>query len=691
MPEVLSPAGSPAALEAALRAGADAVYFGMGGFNARKNAENFDDGALTGAVASCHGRGVKAYLTLNTLARTDELPAALRTAEKAAAAGMDGVIVQDLGLAALLRRAAPALPLHASTQMSVHTPAALSYLKKLGFVRVVAAREMSREELAALCGAARGLDMEVEVFVHGALCMCVSGQCLLSAVLGGRSGNRGLCAQPCRLPFRAEGSAGYDLSLKDMSLIDHIAALKEMGAASLKIEGRMKRPEYVAAATAVCRLAVDGVSPSAELREALEGVFSRSGFTDGYFTGRTGPQMFGRRTEQDQQRSAAVLSGLHELTRRERQSVPVDGVFTLRAGRPARLTLTDGLHRAEAEGPVPEPAVHRPLDQGTAGERLSRLGGTCFYMRTFSAGIEPGLALSASALSALRREAAGKLAGLRERAAPLAFHMPDLTLRAPARREGRPGLVARFADARQLPAGLDALGLRAVCLPVEADLSALELPAGTEVWVHLPRGLFGREDWVRERLLRAKEAGVKTALCGNLSAAALAGEAGMAVQWDTGMNLFNAHAVHTAAGLGAAGAVLSAEATLAECREMLRASPIPCGLYAYGRLPLMLTRNCPGRNRAGGADCTACGGSCRISDRKGVSFPVMCRAGCSELYNSRPVWMADRLRELADFDYLLLSFTTEDRDACAGVLEAYRAGGKPPASFTRGLLYRGVE
>lgn len=691
MPEVLSPAGSPAALEAAVRAGADAVYFGMGGFNARKNAENFDDGALTGAVASCHGRGVKAYLTLNTLVRTDEMSAALRTAEKAAAAGMDGVIVQDLGLAALLRKAAPSLPLHASTQMSVHTPAALLFLKELGFVRVVAAREMSGEELAELCRVARELDMEVEVFVHGALCMCVSGQCVLSAMLGGRSGNRGLCAQPCRLPFRTEGGAGYDLSLKDMSLIDHIAALKEMGAASFKIEGRMKRPEYVAAATAVCRLAADGQTPSPDLRAALEQVFSRSGFTDGYFTGQTGPAMFGRRTEADQQKSAAVLTGLHELTRRQRQSVPVDGRFILRAGEPARLTLTDGLHTAEAAGQVPEPAVNRPLDGQTARERLSKLGGTCFYMRDFSAELDPGYILSASALGALRREAAEKLTGLRERTSPVPFQMPDLSFRADRRPAGRPGLVARFARLEQLPAGLDAFGLRAVCLPVEADLRAAGVPDGTELWVHLPRGLFGRDDWVREKLRSAKAAGATAALCGNLSAAALAGQAGMAVQWDTGMNLFNAYALETAVGLGAAGALLSAEATLADCRDMLERSPIPCGLFAYGRLPLMLTRNCPGKNRAGGPDCAACAGRCEVSDRKGVRFPIACRAGCSELYNSRPVWMADRLRELEGFDYLLLSFTTEDKKDCAGVLEAYRTGGKPPAEFTRGLLYRGVE
>ncbi len=703
MPEVLSPAGSLASLEAAIRAGADAVYFGLGGFNARKNAENIDDGALVGAVASCHIQGVKAYLTLNTLVREDELPAALHTAELAAAAGMDGLIVQDIGLASLLRRAAPGLPLHASTQMAVHTPAALPLLKEMGFCRVVAAREMSRDELAAFCRAARELDMEVEVFVHGALCMCVSGQCYMSAMLGGRSGNRGLCAQPCRLPFRVEGGSGFDLSLKDMSLVDHIAQLGKMGVASLKIEGRMKRPEYVAAATAVCRMAADGQRPPDSLRRQLEQVFSRSGFTDGYFTGQTGPAMFGRRTESDQQRSADVLAGLHELTRQPRQSVPVKGLFTLEAGRPSRFSLTDGQLLGEAEGPVPEPARSRPLDAVRASAQLSKLGGTCFTMEDLTCRIEEGYTLPASALNALRRQAAGELAALRGKTRPIPFSMPVRPAETPSAvsppgegvlspaGKGNPGRVAWFSHPGQLPENLASYGLAALCLPVETDFASLSLPAGLPVWAHLPRGLFGRDDWALEKLAAARAAGVHTALCGNLSAAALARRAGMQAVWDFSMNLFNPPALEQAADLGAAGAVLSAELTLQDGASLLRsAHSVPWGLFAYGRLPLMLTRNCPGRNR-GPSACKTCGGECTLTDRKHVDFPVRCRAGCSEIYNSRPLWMADRLGEIRDFDFLLLYFTLEDAETCAAVLAAYRDGGPPPAAFTRGLLYRGVE
>ena len=694
-PEVLSPAGSPASLEAAVRAGADAVYFGLRDFNARRNAANFDDGALPGAVSSCHGRGVRVYLTLNTLVRGNEMSRALETARAAAAAGVDGMIVQDLGTARLLRTAAPDLHLHASTQMTIHTPAALPILKEMGFCRVVAAREMSREELAELCAAARELDMEVEVFVHGALCMCVSGQCYLSAMLGGRSGNRGLCAQPCRLPFAVEKGTGFDLSLKDMSLVDHIDALKEMGVASLKIEGRMKRPEYVAAATAVCRMAVDGETPPPDLRGALEAVFSRSGFTDGYFQGTTGPHMFGHRTEADVRRTAAALSGLHGLTRRERQSAPVRGVLTVRRGAPCRLCLSDGTHTVQAEGPVPEEARNRPLDGETAFAYLKKLGGTCFYLDRLDCHLDEGVTLPASVLNGLRRQAAQELADARQTVRPISFAKlrPADLLTGPCPASGRPGRVARFARLEQVPENVTDCGLQAVCLPVETDFSGVSLP-GVELWAHLPRGLFGRDAWAAKRLQAAYAAGVRTALCGNLSAAALAGAAGMRVQWDFGMNLMNSHSLEAAAGSGAVGAVLSAECTLEQCREIMEASrPIPCGVFAYGRLPLMLFRNCPGRNRAKGGEnvCAACGGQCRITDRKGIDFPIQCRAGCAELFNSRPIWMADRLKELDDFDFLLLYFTVEDRQTCARVLEAYNAGGGPPAAFTRGLLYRGVE
>ena len=342
-PEILSPAGSSESLIAAVRSGADAVYLGSKNFSARRNAENFGAAELKDAVGYCHERGIKVYLTLNTMIKSKELSSAFETAEEAYASGADGIIISDLGLADILRREIPDFPLHGSTQLSVHSPAALSILKEKGFSRIVLAREMSREQISEFCEEAKKQKIETEVFVHGALCMSLSGQCLLSSMIGERSGNRGLCAGPCRLPFCANGSDKnrYDLSLKDLSLINHIDELKAIGVDSLKIEGRMKRPEYVAAATAVCRLRADGKEDKA-LEKNLMKIFSRSGFSDGYFISNTGKEMFGTRTKDDVISSAEAIKQIHELYRKERNSVPLKMDFTAISGKPVRLTVTDG-------------------------------------------------------------------------------------------------------------------------------------------------------------------------------------------------------------------------------------------------------------------------------------------------------------------------------------------------------------
>ena len=314
-PEILAPAGSPQALIAAVRSGADAVYLGIKGLNARRSAENFDDDQLKEAVAYCHKHNVKVHLTLNTLVSDGELEKAQEAVRLACESGVDAIIVQDIGLAELIHRNAPEMPLHASTQMSVQTAAGLKRLKKLGFTRAVLPRELSKEEIKKLC---ENSPIELECFVHGALCMCVSGQCLFSAVLGSRSGNRGACAQPCRLPFGVENGTGHDLSLKDLSLIDYIAEMAEMGVCSFKIEGRMKRPEYVAAAVKACRNSVDGVADNA-LRDDLRSVFSRSGFTDGYYRNKLGYDMFGIRRKDDVTAASGVLKKLEKLYEKEKR------------------------------------------------------------------------------------------------------------------------------------------------------------------------------------------------------------------------------------------------------------------------------------------------------------------------------------------------------------------------------------
>ena len=242
-PELLCPAGSPAAFDAAIEAGADAIYLGLPSFNARINANNFTPADIGAAFSRAHAYGVKIYVTLNTLVFDRERDDFLRTAESAYLAGADGFIVADLGVAALIRQSMPDIELHASTQVSGHNVSAAQKLKELGFTRMVCAREMSEEDL---CTFTKNSPIEAEVFVHGALCVCHSGQCLFSSLVGGRSGNRGECAQPCRLPYaKGSGSSAYPLSLKDLSLAAHVDKLCDMGIASFKIEGRMKSPEYV--------------------------------------------------------------------------------------------------------------------------------------------------------------------------------------------------------------------------------------------------------------------------------------------------------------------------------------------------------------------------------------------------------------------------------------------------------------
>ena len=377
---------APEALTAAIRGGADAVYLGAVSFNARRNAHNFDAAALCEAAALCHSRGVKLYLTLNTLIRQDEIPDAVRLAEQACQLGLDALIIQDVGLAARIRAAAPEMPLHASTQLSCHTPAGVRELRDMGFSRVVLAREMSRDEIAACAGQG----VELEVFVHGALCMSVSGQCYLSAVLGGRSGNRGLCAQPCRLPFTAVRSkADSDeraLSLRDLSLYEFVGDMAEIGVSSLKIEGRMKRPEYVAAASRCFSMARDALfSPGqkgadSELLSDLQSVFSRSGFTNGYYTARRDSSMFGARTYEDVTAAAPVLKRLARLYDKEVPRVPVSLTFTMKTGEPPDRTGSG--ERRHGYGDMPERAVRLPLDGSRAKRSLKKPEAPLYRVRS---------------------------------------------------------------------------------------------------------------------------------------------------------------------------------------------------------------------------------------------------------------------------------------------------------------------
>ncbi len=687
MIEVLAPAGGRDSFEAAVRSGADAVYFGAGNFNARRNAKNFTVDDMRFAAEYARVRGVKTYLTLNTLTADSELSAALRTAEAAANAGVDALIVQDLGLIRLLREFLPNMPLHASTQMSVHSPEALALLKEMGFERVVVAREMDKASLAALCAEAKRLGLEVEAFVHGALCMCLSGQCYLSSVLGGRSGNRGLCAQPCRLAFGVKNGTGHDLSLKDMSYITHIGEMAEMGITSFKIEGRMKRPEYVAAAVSTVRAAADGHPINPDTEELLSGIFSRSGHTDGYYQSKLGRDMFGIRTDLDAQMTAKMINQAHELYRREFPKVALSANVSIKSGLPLKLTVWDNDgHFVEELGNTPEPALTKAIDDAFVSQKLSKTGGTPYYFENIACDIDYGLSVSAAVLSEMRRRCFEKLTeqrgiydGRRALGNKVDQYQPTKAVAT-----ARPmKTVASFRNVSQIPDDLS--GVAAVVLPCECNFSEVHLPDGIAILADIPRGILHSADKVLEQLKAAKQNGAVGAVCGNLAAFTLAKKAGLPPIAGFGMNVYNSESVSVVGDLGAVASVLSFELSAADIFRLN--GKIPTGIITYGRLPLMLFRNCPGKN---GGGCATCGGRCELTDRKDVTFPVMCRGEFSEMFNSRPLWMFDRKHELKNLDFEVLMFTDESKDRCQEVLTAFKNREVADIEFTRGLYYREV-
>ena len=665
MMEILAPAGSPESLQAAVRAGADAVYLGGGSFSARAFAHNFDDNALREAVRYCHARGVRVHLAVNTLLRDEEIERAVEFVRFACTLPVDAVLVQDTGLLLRLRECAPALPLHASTQMSLHTPQGAAAAGEAGMTRAVLSREMTAAELRETRGA---VSIELESFVHGALCMSVSGQCYFSAMLGSRSGNRGMCAQTCRLPFSAPGGTGHDLSLRDLSMITRMEELRRAGVCSAKIEGRMKRPEYVAAATAACRQSADGLPPDPMLLSDLESVFSRSGFTSGYPDGRLGVEMFGTRTKEDVTgATSAVFARLHGLYREERSRIPVSLFLTIQAGEPVSLTVQDEEgHCAHAVSDViPEPAVNRPLDRERCLAQLQKTGGTPFFCKTAGCSLGEGLSVPVSLLNRLRRQALEELLAQRSRKTPPAFSMPSLE-ETPHLPKGEPAIRAFFTGAEQ------------VC----PEAKACEL-----IWLPLHTSTT--------QLLRLRELGVTQALAGGWGMLPLARELGFTLRGDYGLNIFNSRSLQVLTDIGFVSACLSFELRHQQIRDLRGA--LPREAIVYGRLPLMVTENCLIRNALGckPRDLTGpCRQVHRLTDRRGEEFPVLSVFGCrSEIENGATLYLGDKPEyRRCGLTYARLRFTTESPAECVRVLEAYRSGGgTPPQGHTRGLFYRGVD
>ncbi len=693
MLELLAPAGSMEALRAAVQNGANAVYLGCGQFNARQGAQNFTPQTLTEAVKYCHVRGVAVFLTVNTLVSDHEFQEVSGLIRHAAVSGVDAFIVQDLGIIGLCRQIAPDIPIHGSTQMTVHSLPGVLLCAAWGLKRVVLSRELSREEIRYITA---NSPIEIEVFGHGALCMGYSGQCYLSAAIGGRSGNRGRCAQPCRQSYGyGRWQDRYPLSLKDNCLIQRVKELQEMGVASLKLEGRMKRPEYVAAITGVYRAALDGRPVDREMLQVLHAAFNRQGFTDGYYAGSIGQHMFGVREDAHTDPAfSKQMRQTYELA--EKPLVPITFRAVLTTGR-ATLTVTDSSGRqCTLEGPVPEPARVSELTEDALASRLQKTGGTPYLCTDVQVSITPGITLSAAAINAMRRDVLNMLTAQRARR-----DMPRLSRPRPATRFAgnryHPGLTVQVTTREQITGRLLKAAPEVLYVPLHLLTQDPAFAAGLAQQVHvcavLPRIVHdGELAELKKSLQQLRSLGIREALVGNLGLLLPVRECGFRIRGDFGLNLYNSAAVNAARELELQSATLSFEMTLPQIRDVSKA--VPCELLAYGRLPLMVTENCLIRGRTGA--CTCHQGPTRLTDKTGAEFPVIrdgnsCR---SVLLNGKKLNWLDRQADLAKLGLwaIRLSFTTENPKEVDQVLAAYRNPTPfDPGSCTRGLYLRGLE
>ena len=693
MLELLAPAGSMEALRAAVQNGANAVYLGCGMFNARQSAKNFTPQTLTEAVKYCHVRGVAVHLTLNTLVSDREMNELAELIRHAALSGVDAFIVQDLGVVQMCRQIAPHIPIHGSTQMTVHSLPGVELCAAMGMTRVVLSRELSREEIRHICA---NSPIEIEVFAHGALCMCYSGQCYMSALIGGRSGNRGRCAQPCRQSYGyTHWSSRYPLSLKDNCLVHYLKDLEAMGVASLKLEGRMKKPEYVATVTAVYRKAIDEGNVTRGMEEALFTAFNRQGFTDGYYTSRVDRNMFGIRLEQkDDPKFLQAARQSYETGETPLVDISFRAVITC-DGSSLTVRDPDG-HACQVAGPMPELARNVPLTGAMVAERVSKTGGTPYRCVEVRTQVGPGLTLSAAAINAMRRDALNQLTALRARREQHPLGKPR---KIPDHfgHKGLPGLTIQVTSREQLTGRLLKLESTMLYVPVHILMEDTKLcqtlAQRGRVAAVLPRIVHDDElPRLQANLQDLRSLGIKDALVGNLGLLGVAREAGMRVHGDFGLNIYNSGSMIVAQGLELASATVSFEMTLPQIRDLSKA--VNTELIAYGRLPLMVVEHCLIKNRTG--ECTCHLGAMKLTDKTGAEFPVIkdgasCR---SVLLNGKKLSWLDRQDDLNKLGLwaIRLYFTTENGKEVDRILSDYMNPAPfDPGNCTRGLYLRGVE
>ena len=695
MTELLSPAGSPEAVIAAVQNGADAVYLGLGNFNARRGAKNFTEEEFEKAVRYCRIRGCRVYVTLNTLVDDRETEAAVAQARLASSLGADGLIVQDLGLVRALRAALPDMPLHASTQMSIHNLAGVEAAAEMGLTRAVLARELSIEQIRYITAHA---SIETEVFVHGALCFCHSGQCYMSALIGRRSGNRGMCAQPCRMAYSLGGRMDdYPLSLKDNCLVEKLGELEDAGVACLKIEGRMKRPEYTALVTGVyAKVLHDHRAPTKDELQTLEAAFSRGGFTQGYYNGDK-KDMFGVRAEEPDRESEKLFTAARrDYSEGELRRVPLHFYTLCEKGAPVRaIAFDDEGHRAVASGTMPEDAKRQGLTESFITDQMFKTGGTPYYCVENRAKVDPFLFLPTAEINDLRRRLITQIS--EERAnAPVRRSLPLPAL--PEKRQGAasPLTIFQVRSADQLSDELCALGPDYLYFPamgLVGDFSPVRKFAenGTKLVAVLPRVVTDdQNEDVAAALEFLAAQGVDEALIGNLGHIPLARRAGMKLRGDFGLNVFNSRTLDVLFDGEFLSATASFELRMVQIRDLRK--PIDLEMIVYGRLPLMVSDQCVIRQSAGRCACAA---PVQMSDRTGNVFQVAKDFGCRNvIYNAHKLYLADRMSDVRSCGVwgARLMFTTESARECVEVAKSYLGlSDYRPNVLTRGLYYRGVD
>ena len=686
MPELLAPAGSFEGVRAAVQSGATAVYMGFGTFNARRGAKNFTKEEMRQAISYCRARGVKTNITFNILALDKERQDAINDIKFLNEAGADALIVQDLGVAKLIKECAPDMPIHASTQMTIHTLDGALIAKELGFSRVVLSRECTLEQIKYITANA---GIETEVFVHGALCMCYSGQCYLSAVIGQRSGNRGLCAQPCRLPYKYDGCKKqcYPLSLKDLSLAGWLEPIVKAGVSSLKIEGRMKRPEYAAIVTDIyAKLLKEKRRPTAEEVKTLELVFSRDGFTDGYLTGKKGDNMFGTKTDVPLE---SVKHLYDEAAKRfaegkEMPLVPINMVCDItQNGISLTVTDLDGNTHNVSDNELIEMAKNKPTSSEQLEKNLRKTGGTPFDVKNISVNMPDGVIVPASRINAIRRQALESLLETRGKP-PVRRWIEPKPLEKSKQNITDMQFVAMVRTIEQAQAVKNS-GIKIIYAPLEVAAKAEGLiPI-------MPRVYRDDEQASIEKLLETcKNNGINSVMITNIGQVELARKLNLKIHGDFGLNVYNSSCMHVLNDLGIERQVLSFEARLAQLRDLQK--PIDTILTVYGYLPLMVFENCAIRRKTG--ECTCKKQTCYLTDRQGKKFALLPAFGCrNELLNSQPLYIADKINECKQVGakYAMLRFTIEDKQKCAEICSLTQNNQSINSEFTRGLYYRGVE